>query len=135
MSESIRTAPTVQRLMRRCPVTLSPDMDVRAAADALAAADAEAAPVVDAIGRCVGLFTAGDYRWWLTAAPAATDVFSEGQMVAPADRVCDHMLRRFATAAPEADVPELPRRSSATAEATRAAIGPATSGHALYLDP
>lgn len=133
MPKSTRTAPVARHLMRHWQVTLSPDMSVRAAAAALDAADAEEAPVVDASGRCVGLFTAGDYRRWLTG--AVTDVFSEGQMVAPADRVCDHMSRWFTTAASEADVPELPQRLSAAAGAIRAATVPVVRGHILYLDP
>ena len=116
MLEPTRTAPTAHCLMKRCPVTLSPDMSVRAAAAALAAADVEAAPVVDASGRCVGLFTVGDYRRWLTATPTVTDVFSEGQMVAPVDRVGDHMSRRFATAGPGADARELLRQLAAAAD-------------------
>ena len=113
MSESTRrAAPTARNLMRRWPVTLAPEMSVSAAAERLAAAGAEAAPVVDSSGRCVGLFTAADYRRWLTVAPPVADFFSEGQMLA-CDRVGDHMTRLFTTAAPEAGVTELLQRLSA----------------------
>jgi CBS domain-containing protein len=114
MSESMhRAAPTAQNLMRPWPVTLAPEMSVSAAAGRLAATGADTAPVVDSSGRCVGLFTAADYRRWLTAAAPVTDVFSEGQMVPAVDRVGDHMTRLFTTAAPEAGVPELLQRLSA----------------------
>ena len=109
-------APTARTLMRRWRVTLAPEMSVSAAAGLMAAAGADAAPVVDPGGRCVGLFTAADYRRWLAGDAPVIDVFSEGQMVAASDRVGDHMTRLFATAGPEADVTELLRRLSAAAD-------------------
>src|SRR5688572_31711284 len=114
MSESTRRADfTARNLMRRWRVTLAPDMSVSAAAELLAAAGADTAPVVDSSGRCVGLFTAADYRRWLTVAAPVTDVFSEGQMAPAVDRVGDHMTRLFTTATPEAGVPELLQQLSA----------------------
>jgi CBS-domain-containing membrane protein len=116
MPELMRTAPAARHLMRPWRVTLSPQTSMTAAAAALAASGAEAAPVVGADGRCVGVFTAGDYRRWLTTKAPVSDVFSEGQMVAADDRVCDHMSRRFATTGPDADARELLRRLAAAAD-------------------
>ena len=55
-------SPTARDLMREWRVALRPDLSVGAAAGLLDGAGADAAPVVDSSGRCVGVFTAGDYR-------------------------------------------------------------------------
>jgi CBS-domain-containing membrane protein len=86
-------------------------MSVRAAADALAAAETDVAPVADASARCVGLFTASDYRRCLTASPAQ-DKFSDDSAASTDDRVCDHMARQFATTGQGADIRELLHRLS-----------------------
>lgn len=109
-------APTARDLMREWRVTLPPGMSVTAAAGLLAAVGADAAPVVDSNGRCVGLFTASDYRRWLTVEAPVTDVFSAWQMVAPGDKVRDHMTRRFGIATPEVGISELLLRLRATAD-------------------
>jgi CBS-domain-containing membrane protein len=82
-------------------------MSVTAAAGLLAAAGTDAAPVVDSDGRCLGLFTAGDYRRWLAGEAPVADFFSAGQMVATDDKVREHMTRRFGTVSPEAGISEL----------------------------
>lgn len=108
MSKSARPPGlTARDLMREWPATLPPGMRVTAAAGLLAAVGTDAAPVVDSDGRCVGLFTAGDYRRWLAGEAPVMDVFSAGQVVATDDKVRDHMTRRFGTAAPEAGISEL----------------------------
>lgn len=110
-------APTARDLMRAWRVTISSGMSVSAAAGLLAAAGADAAPVADPSGRCVGVFTTGDYGRWLMAEAPVTDVFSEGQIVAgAADRVCDHMTRRFGTTTPDVGIPDLVRRLGAAAD-------------------
>jgi CBS domain-containing protein len=109
--------PTARDLMREWRVTLPPGMSVRAAAGLLRAVGADAAPVVDSTGRCVGLFTAADYRRWLADESPLTDVYTDGQLVVPVGgTVREHMTRRFGVSTPEADVPELLHRLRAAAE-------------------
>jgi CBS-domain-containing membrane protein len=91
-------------------------MSVTAAAGLLTAVGADAAPVVDSNGRCLGLFTASDHRRWLMVEAPVTDVFSAGQMVATGDKVRDHMTRRFGTATPGAGISELLLRLRAAAD-------------------
>ena len=91
-------------------------MTVGNAAVVLATADVEAAPVVDADGRCVGLFRAGDFRRWAAGAVGDGDVVSDWQIV-PAPRAPDevrfHMARRYGAATPGASVAELLHRLQA----------------------
>jgi CBS-domain-containing membrane protein len=102
--------------MREWRVTLPPGMSVTAASGLLSAVGAEAAPVIDSDGRCVGLFTAGGYRRWLAGEAPVTDVFSAGQMIATGDKVRDHMARRFGTVTPDAGISELSLRLRAAAD-------------------
>lgn len=108
MAKSARPpGPTARDLMREWRVALPPGMSVTAAAGLLAAVGTDAAPVVDSDGRCIGLFTASDYRRRLMVEAPVTDVFSAGQMVVPGGKVGDYMTRRFGTATPESGIPEL----------------------------
>jgi CBS-domain-containing membrane protein len=109
-------AATAQDLMREWRVTLPPGMSVAAAVGLLTAVGADAAPVVDSDGRCVGLFTSGDYRRRLAGEAPVPDVFSAGQMVATGDKVRDLMTRRFCTATPEVGISELLLRLRAAAD-------------------
>jgi CBS domain-containing protein len=79
---------------------------VGAAAGLLAAAGAGAAAVVDSGGRCVGVFTASDYRRALSRGGP------EAPRAGAAAGVGRHMTRRFGVTTPEADVGELLHRLS-----------------------
>jgi CBS-domain-containing membrane protein len=78
----------------------------------LSRAGTEAAPVVDSDGRCVGLFSAADYRRWATRPARGADVVCEWQMVplAAPDEVRNHMTRRYAVTTPGAGIAELLHR-------------------------
>ena len=105
-----RPPPTARDLMKEARAVIPHGMSVGDAAVVLASADVEAAPVVDADGRCVGLFRAGDFRRWATGAAGGRDVVSDWQIV-PAPRAPDevrfHMTRRYGVATPGAAVAEL----------------------------
>lgn len=94
---------SARELMTVCPVLLPQTMGVRSAAVLLDAAGLDAAPVVDSGGRCVGVFTVSDYLRWLAgnrgSAPAGRP-----------DAVGNHMTRRVAVAALDADADELCHR-------------------------
>jgi CBS-domain-containing membrane protein len=107
--------PTARDLMKEWNVHIPFRMSVSAAAGLLEAAQVGVAPVVDYRGRCVGLFTVGDYRrWWERGGPDAEE--DPARQAAPGTRsrneVRYHMTRRFAVATPETDVPELLHRLS-----------------------
>jgi CBS-domain-containing membrane protein len=92
--------------MREWHVALRSDLSVGAAAGLLDAAGVDAAPVVDSSGRCVGVFTASDYRRSLSrGGPGAP----HSEAMAGVGR---HMTRQFGVTAPEADVGELLHRLS-----------------------
>ena len=106
MSDSTYAPPaplSARELMREWRLAIPVGLSVRAAGGLLDAAGADAAPVVDSSGRCVGLFTAADYRQWLG---------SDGP-----DEVRHHMTRRFAVATPEAGPHELLHRLNAYRDA------------------
>jgi len=107
------SAATARDLMREIPLVIPAGMSVRAAAGLLDAVGTCVAPVIDARGRCVGLFGAADYRRWLARGDAHCEVVTEWQAVPAAlmpDEVRYHMTRRFAAATPRAGVHELLRR-------------------------
>ncbi|QEL17511.1 CBS domain-containing protein [Limnoglobus roseus] len=98
----------VEELMTECPVHLPPTMSVRSAVSLLDAAGVDAAPVVDSGGRCVGVFTPGDYLRWFAGGPDDPTATAAGR--APANRpdeVRHHMTRRFAEAVLDADEGEI----------------------------
>ncbi len=101
------TSPTARDLMRESDA-VPLGADVRAAAGLLGAAGVGVLPVVDSTGRCVGLFTARDYRRW-------SDRGGVAPMPAP-DQVRHHMTRRFAIATPEAGLHELRHRLAGAAD-------------------
>jgi CBS-domain-containing membrane protein len=105
--------PTARDLMQEARVLIPVGMSVRDAAAVLDAADVEAIPVVDSDGRCVGLFSAADYRRWAARLGGRTEVVCEWQIVPPPpvpDGVRFHMTRRYAMATPGAGVPEMLHR-------------------------
>jgi CBS domain-containing protein len=114
---SDRSPPTARDLMKEVRAVIPHGLSVGDAAVVLASADIEAAPVVDADGRCVGVFRAGDFRRWAAGPAGGGDVVSDWQIV-PAPRAPDavrfHMSRRYGAATPEATVPELLHRLQAT---------------------
>jgi CBS-domain-containing membrane protein len=109
-----RSAPCSARDLMKEPRALIPlGMSVESAAAVLESADVDAIPVVDSDGRCVGLFSTGDYRRWATRPGGTADIVCDWQIAAPAtapDDVRYHMTGRFAAATPSAQVPELLRR-------------------------
>jgi CBS domain-containing protein len=108
-----RSPPTARDLMKDVRAVIPHGMSVGDAAVVLATADVEAAPVVDADGRCVGLFRAGDFRRWAAGTGSGRDVVSDWQIV-PAPRAPDevrfHMAGRYGVSTPGATVPELLNR-------------------------
>jgi CBS domain-containing protein len=103
------SAPVARDLMREVPVVAPLWMSVPAVAALLDAVGACVAPVVDADGRCVGVFTPAEYRRWLGHKIAPVEVFSEWQVVPEPvpDEVCWHMRWHIASAAPGAGLGEL----------------------------
>jgi CBS domain-containing protein len=98
---------TARELMREWEVVLPGGMHARAAAGLLDAVGVDVAPVVGSSGRCVGVFSARDYR---RALNRARDVGAGGPILfpaRPAGEVRDHMTRRFAAAGLEAGADEL----------------------------
>ena len=113
MLKSSRPPPcrTARELMTECPVLVPQTMGVRSAAGLLDAAGLDAAPVVDTGGRCVGVFTAGDYLRWLAGGPGGRTASDAHRTPAyRPDEVRSHMTRRFAAAALDADADELHAR-------------------------
>jgi CBS-domain-containing membrane protein len=102
-------------LMREIPLVVPFWMSVPSAAELLDAAGGCVVPVVEADGRCVGVFTPADYRRWLTRGEPDPKVFSEWQVVPEPvpEEVCYHMSWRFPSAGPEAGLGELLRRLAA----------------------
>jgi len=105
--------PTARDLMRGTEILIPLGMSVGAAGGLLAAAGCGVAPVVDSRGRCVGVFTAADYRRWLTRAGSGADLVAGP---ASADEVRFHITGRFAAAPPEAGAQELLHRLDAAAD-------------------
>jgi len=112
-----RPAPPMARdLMKEARAVVPLGTSVRDAAAALDSTGAEAVPVVDSDGRCVGLFGAGDFRRWAARSGGTAEVVCDWQIVpAPGvpDEVQYHMTRRYAVAMPEAGVAELLHRLDA----------------------
>jgi CBS domain-containing protein len=105
--------PTARDLMKEVPALISHEASVGEAAAVLQSADVEAAPVVDSDGRCVGLFSAGDFRRWAARAGAKVEVVSDWQLIPPppaAEEVRNYMTRRYGVATPGAAVPEMLHR-------------------------
>lgn len=100
MTERCPAPLTARELMREPEVLIPLGMSVGAAASLLEAVGCGAAPVVDSRGRCVGVFTAADYRRWLDHDGAVVgSVFT--------DAVRHHISGRFTAAASDAGVREL----------------------------
>jgi CBS domain-containing protein len=111
--------PTAQDLMRETELLIPLEMSVGAAAGLLDAAGCGVAPVVDSRGRCVGVFTAADYRRWLDRVGSDADLVPGHHpvtMSASADEVRYHITGRFAAATPDAGVQELLHRLEAVAD-------------------
>jgi CBS-domain-containing membrane protein len=105
-------------LMKEIPIVIPFWMSVPSAAGLLDAAGSDVAPVVDADGRCVGMFTPADYRRWLARGEPDVKVVSEWQLVPePPEEVCYHMSWRFPSAGPEAGLDELLYRLAAGSDA------------------
>jgi CBS-domain-containing membrane protein len=99
--------------MRETELLIPLGMSVGAAVGLLEAVGCGVAPVVDSRGRCVGLFTAADYRRWLDRVGSDTDMDTRP---ASADEVRFHITGRFAAATPEAGVQELLQRLDAASD-------------------
>lgn len=56
---------TAADIMSRDVLTLTPQLTLRAAADALARGRISGAPVVDDLGRCIGVFSRSDLARWI----------------------------------------------------------------------
>jgi CBS domain-containing protein len=56
---------TAADIMSRDVLKLTPDLTLRAAADTLGRARISGAPVVDAQGKCIGVFTVSDLARWI----------------------------------------------------------------------
>src|SRR6187402_3481599 len=108
--------PTARDLMRESEVLIPLGMSVGAAAGLLDAVGGMVAPVVDSRGRCVGVFTAADYRRWSDrvasdAEPITVDLAVPG---APsANEVRYHITGRFAATTADTGVQDLLRRLDA----------------------
>ena len=105
--------PTARDLMRETELLIPLGMSVGAAAGLLEATGSAVAPVVDSRGRCVGVFTAADYRRWLDRVGSDADLVSGP---ASADAVRFHITGQFAAATPDAGVQELLHRLDAAEE-------------------
>ena len=105
--------PTARDLMRETELLIPLGMSVGAAGGLLDAAGCGVAPVVDSRGRCVGVFTAADYRRWLDRVGSDADLVTGP---ASADEVRFHITGRFAAATPDAGVGELLHRLDAAAD-------------------
>jgi CBS-domain-containing membrane protein len=108
--------PVARDLMREIPIVVPFWMSVPAAAGLLEAVGGCVAPVVDADGRCVGVFTPADYRRWLARGETDVKVVSEWQVVVPEptpEEVCYHMSWRFPSAGPDAGLGALLYRLAA----------------------
>jgi CBS-domain-containing membrane protein len=101
---------TARELMREWEVVLPGGMHARAAAGLLYAVGVDVAPVVGSSGRCVGVFSARDYRRALNRARAGGAGGPILFPARPAAEVRDHMTRRFAAAGLEAGADELLHR-------------------------
>ena len=66
--------PTARDLMRETELLIPLGMSIGAAGGLLDAAGGGVAPVVDSRGRCVGVFTAADYRRWLDRVGSDADL-------------------------------------------------------------
>jgi CBS-domain-containing membrane protein len=111
--------PTARDLMRETRLLIPLGMSVGAAAELLEAAGGGAAPVVDSRGRCVGVFTAADYRRWLDRAGSDAEPARGRDPVAgrsPGDEVRYHVSGRYAAVMPDAGVPELLYRLDGAAD-------------------
>lgn len=108
--------PTARNLMKDARAVIPLGTSVRDAAAVLESTGAEAVPVVDTDGRCVGLFGVGDLRRWAARSGGTAEVVCDWQIV-PAPGILDevqyHMIRRYAVAMPEAGVAELLHRLEA----------------------
>jgi CBS domain-containing protein len=93
--------------MREAEVLIPLGMSVGTAGGLLDAVGAGVAPVVDYRGRCVGVFTAADYRRWLDRAGSDAGIVTGP---ASADEVRFHITGRFAPVTPDTPVPELLHR-------------------------
>jgi CBS-domain-containing membrane protein len=100
--------PTAGDLMRETELVIPLAMSVGAAARLLEAVGVGIAPVVDSVGRCVGVFTVAYYRRWLDRADRDTEAAPAGT-----DEVRHHMTRRFGLATPATGVQELLHRLGA----------------------
>jgi CBS-domain-containing membrane protein len=105
--------PTARDLMRETELLIPLGMSVGAAGGLLEAVGCGVAPVVDSRGRCVGVFTAADYRRWLDRVGSDTDMVTGP---ASADEVRFHITGQFAAAMPEAGVQELLHRLDAASD-------------------
>lgn len=112
---------TAADLMTPEVVMIPKEMSLRAAAHMLAQNQITGAPVVDALGRCVGVISATDFMRWAemdkptTPEPrAAFDCCSEWQVMdleeIPTDEVARYMTHDPVTVAPVTPIGQLARR-------------------------
>src|SRR5690349_11131181 len=96
--------PTAQDLMRETELLIPLGMSVGSAGGLLEATGSGVAPVVDSRGRCVGVFTAADYRRWLDRDVSDADLVPGHHPVttsASANEVRYHITGRFTAAMPD----------------------------------
>ena len=89
---------------------------VRSAAAPLEAGGVDAAPVVDSLGRCVGLFITSDSLRWVGQTVSGDLLNPDGQGESPSEAAGEvryHMTRRFGVASAQADVQEILHRLNA----------------------
>jgi CBS-domain-containing membrane protein len=109
-------------LMSHTVVTVPQDMSLQAAARMLSQSHVSGAPVIDALGRCVGVLSATDFMHWAENGPdmamrgraAARCVCEPWQIVdadeLPLDDVRHHMTTDLVAVGPDAGIAELARK-------------------------
>lgn len=111
---------TAADLMTSAPTTIPQEMSLRAAARLLSQDQISGAPVVDASGRCIGVFSSSDVVRWARRAEATTILLEaepgcmcEWQVLdderLPADQVHHYMTADAVTAPPRTSIVELAR--------------------------
>jgi CBS domain-containing protein len=112
---------TAEDLMSRDLLTVSQRMSLRAAACLMNNAHISGVPVVNELGRCVGILTTSDLMRWVEKGERAskrllassvcvcTDWQVSDLSVLPADEVSRHMTTDLVTAPPHTPIAELSR--------------------------
>ena len=106
---------TAADLMSATVITIPHDMSLRGAARLLAQANVSGAPVVDAVGRCIGVLSARDFVGWAERGGPASrrdggtgDCFCTAWQVMDDDALPTDVVARFMTADPVTAEPTTP---------------------------